>query len=71
MDWKSVGFEACGVYFKYELSVGQWEAWLVSGVVGSGFALRKGGKVVTGGGGKCGEGVGCKLSWLLNCGEGP
>ena len=36
--------------------MGQWEVWLESGVVGGGFALRKAGKVVAGGGGKCGEG---------------
>ena len=56
MDWKSVGFEACGVYFKWKSFVGQWEAWLVSRVVGGGFTLRKGGEVVSGGGGKGGDG---------------
>ena len=30
--------------------------WLESEVVGRGFALRKAGKEVAGGGGKCGEG---------------
>ena len=34
--------------------MGQWEAWLVGGVVGGGFALSKGGKVVAGGGGEGG-----------------
>ena len=34
--------------------MGQWEAWLVGRVVGGGFALRKGGKVVAGSGGKGG-----------------
>ena len=38
------------------MCVGQWEAWLVSKVVGGGFALRKGGEVVAGGGGKDGVG---------------
>ena len=43
-DWKLVLFEAYGVGFKEKLSVGQWEVWLESGVVGGGFALRKAGE---------------------------
>ena len=54
MDWELLLFEAYGECFKYKPSVGQWEVWLESGVVGGGFALRKAGKVVAGGGGKCG-----------------